>query len=270
MRAAEIVNLVYFSLLTLLAAGWPLPRPSRIKAIAAGLAGIAVNVAAVAAGRWMPEGAAETVRDWLPVPLMAVAYWQSGCFFQKPDSQLQSIFENCDRRVFAFLGIRPSALAATAAGAFLEAAYLLCYPVVPLGLAALYLSDARQHTDEYWAVLMLSAYPCYALLPFIQLLPPRLIEREAAATPAAGSIRRLNLWIVRRFTHEANTFPSGHVAASTAIALVVFRSSPAAGTVFAAIAAGIAAGCVIGRYHYFLDVGAALLLALTMFELAIP
>ena len=121
--------------------------------------------------------------------------------------------------------------------------------------------------DEYWTIVLLSAYPCYILLPFIQLLPPRLVERTDVFANRAAYLRGLNLWLVRRITHGANTFPSGHVAASAAIALVLLRFAPAAGTVFALIAAGIAAGCVVGRYHYIVDVGAALILAATIFAI---
>jgi membrane-associated phospholipid phosphatase len=68
-------------------------------------------------------------------------------------------------------------------------------------------------------------------------------------------------------THEANTFPSGHVAASAAIAIALLWLSPWWGIVFAVIALGIAGGCIVGRYHYAIDVVAALLLAGTVFVL---
>jgi hypothetical protein len=42
---------------------------------------------------------------------------------------------------------------------------------------------------------------------------------------------------------------------------VLLWFTPAAGVVFAVIAAGIAAGCVVGRYHYAIDVAAALVWA---------
>ena len=146
-------------------------------------------------------------------------------------------------------------------GTIFELAYVLCYPVVPLGVAALYLAGFNDRADEYWMGVLLSAYPSYVLLPFIQLLPPRLVEKTVQATEVSASLRRFNLWLVRRVTHEANTFPSGHVAASAAIALVLLRIAPAWGVVFAIIALGIAAGCIVGRYHYVVDVGAAFLIS---------
>jgi membrane-associated phospholipid phosphatase len=256
-RTGELVNFVYFGLFTILALVWALPQHSRIKAVLIGLAGIAITAGAVAGP--------QILRDWLPVPLMALAYWESGCFFQKPNPRLQSMFENSERKILELLRIDLARWAHTWLGGLLELAYVFCYPVVPLGLGSLYLSGFGEAADEYWTVVLLSAYPCYVLLPFVQLLPPRLVERTDASSKRTPHFRRFNLWLVRRVTHEANTFPSGHVAASVAIALVLLRFTPAWGIVFALIAAGIAAGCIVGRYHYIVDVAAAFVLAATIF-----
>jgi membrane-associated phospholipid phosphatase len=269
MRDSELVNLVYFALVTLLALVKGLPRESRFRAVLLGLAGLAATGTAVAAGRLALASAEiiEIVRDWLPVPLMAMAYWQSGCFFQRENPRLQAIFETSDEWLRNALGrLWPGGLGRISF--FLELAYLLCYPTVPLGLAALYLSGLRHYADHYWLVVLLATYPCYVLLPFVPLLPPRRMPaRESSVIP--GRLRHFNIWIVRRVTHQANTFPSGHVAATTAIALVLVRLTPMTGVVFAVIAAGIALGCVSGRYHYALDVITAVLLSVAVFVIVI-
>jgi membrane-associated phospholipid phosphatase len=141
--------------------------------------------------------------------------------------------------------------------------------VVPLGLAALYWAGARAHADDYWQVVLLSAYPCYAALPFVQLLPPRSLSRTAPDS-RPSKLRQFNLWVVGTVTHQATTFPSGHVAASTAIALVLLRFAPTAGILFVLIAAGIAVGCIAGRYHYAVDVAAAVLLSAAIFAIVTP
>jgi hypothetical protein len=46
---------------------------------------------------------------------------------------------------------------------------------------------------------------------------------------------------------------------------VLLRLTPLAGVVFAFIAVGIAAGCIVGRYHYIIDVVAAFVLAAMVF-----
>ena len=247
------MNLAYFGFFTILALLWALPLHSRMKAVLIGLTGIGVTETAATAPA--------ILRDWLPVPLMALAYWQSGCFFQKANPRLQSMFEKSERKILELLRVDLAGWARTWLGGLLEFAYVFCYPVVPLGLASLYFSGFPDAADDYWTVVLLSAYPCYVLLPFVQLLPPRLVEGTDASTNPGPYFRRFNLWLVRRVTHEANTFPSGHVAASAAIALVLLRFTPAAGIVFAIIAGGIAAGCIVGRYHYIVDVAAALILA---------
>jgi membrane-associated phospholipid phosphatase len=266
MRNAEMINLVFFSGLSILACLQSLPALLRNRCLLLGLSGIAVSMAAFLSSRVLPPEASDILRDWTPAPLMVMAYWQSGCFFHRPDASLQKTFESWDARVFRALGMTPSSSWDRSwFGSALELAYLICYPVVPLGVAALYVAGMRDRVDDYWLVVLLSAYACYAMLPFIQLHPPRTLEAGRERSISNGVLRRLNLWIVGKATHQATTFPSGHVAASTAIALVLLRETPAIGLLFLAIAAGIAMGCVSVRYHYAVDVIAAVILASIVF-----
>jgi membrane-associated phospholipid phosphatase len=262
------LNFCYFSGLTALALWKKLHRRARIKAILLGVTGLVFSAGMMVKSAFLSPLKTSLLYDLLPVPLMLIAYWQSGCFFNKPDRMLQKRFESWDRRILHLIqhwspGTRaPKWLAELA-----EAAYLLCYPVVPLGVIALHLAGRADRADHYWWIVLLSAYPCYALLPFVQLLPPRSLLPAELNPSASGGIRRFNLWITTHFSHNANTFPSGHVAASVAIALVLLRDAPAAGMVFLVIAAGIGWACVYGRYHYFVDVITALGLAIFVFVL---
>jgi hypothetical protein len=74
MRDAEWLNLVYFAAMMLLSIQRRLPLTSLSKALALGAAGVALTLL-------MPS-APDAVRNWMPVLLMPMAYWQSGCFFQ--------------------------------------------------------------------------------------------------------------------------------------------------------------------------------------------
>jgi membrane-associated phospholipid phosphatase len=67
-------------------------------------------------------------------------------------------------------------------------------------------------------------------------------------------VASFNVLLLRRVSHQFNTFPSGHVAVATAVALAVFPVSRLAGVILGVIAAGIAAGAAAGRYHYGIDV----------------
>ena len=71
---------------------------------------------------------------------------------------------------------------------------------------------------------------------------------------SANNIRKLNLEVLNRGSIQAITFPSAHVASTTAVALVLTRFMPVTGAIALAIAASIAIGAFLGRYHYFLDV----------------
>ena len=91
---------------------------------------------------------------------------------------------------------------------------------------------------------------------------PWMTERKAVLPDRA--VHRAASLMVENFTIRANTFPSGHVAGSLAVALAVAGVMPWAGLVLLALAASIAAACVVGRYHYIIDVlaGVALTLAI--------
>ena len=67
-----------------------------------------------------------------------------------------------------------------------------------------------------------------------------------------------------RFTIRVNTFPSGHVAGSLAVALAVGSVLPAIGAALLLLALAIAVACVVGRYHYIIDAVAGALLAIVI------
>ena len=148
MCTSELVNLAYFFLFTSLALMWALPSRARTKAVWIGGAGVGLTVASAAA-QWLMPYAANVLRDWLPVLLMPLAYWQSGCFFQKANPKLQAAFEDSERRILKGLRIDLTQLVRTRAGGLLELAYVFCYPVVPLGLTSLYVSGFRNASSAF-------------------------------------------------------------------------------------------------------------------------
>src|SRR5262249_48688747 len=147
MRRAEFINLGYFLLFTVFATVCPLPSASRRKAILIGLSGLALTPLALVVVRAF-------IRDWWPVVLIPLVYWHAGCFFQKANRRLQAIFDRSDRRLMTLLRLNLTRLSRTRFGGFLELMYVLCYPVVPLGLAGLYLGGFRHAADAYWTVVL--------------------------------------------------------------------------------------------------------------------
>lgn len=257
MRASEWIDVVVFAFLSALA--WVRRLPLRRRTIVT-----AFGTAAIGATLLAALFASSIFRDWLPAALLLMVYWQAGQFFDRPDEKLQRRLLALDSRTALPFAAR---LSANPAGrlvlAYAELAYLLCYPMVPMALGALYLLHARAQADRFWTVVLASTYACYLMVPFVQTLPPRSLAGTARPAPAPGPVRRFNLWILRHASIQMNTFPSAHVAASMACAFVLLKISLPAGALFLAVAVSIAMGAVLGRYHYFADavLGAAVALA---------
>ncbi len=213
--------------------------------------------------------AASATRDWIPYLLLLMIYWQAGQFVTRTDVQLEARLERWDRKLVAPL---LQWCGRNAAGAwilaYLELAYLFCYISMPAGLGALYWLRGGTDAGHFWTVVLLSAYTCYCMVPFIQTRPPRMLGEEWNRPLPASKLRALNLWILRHASIHANTFPSAHVASTAACALILLRFGPAwLGVLFLLIALSVALGAVAGRYHYAADAifGAAVAIAAFLF-----
>ena len=233
-----------------------LDRGRRAKIIALGFAGVAINIfAAVVLPRLASPGPASIVRDWIPYLFLFMFYSQGGQFVTGTDLKLEAKLERLDSRIVAPL---LEWCARRTAGiwilTYLEIAYLSYYPVLPLALAALYLSGRRGEAVTFWTAVLLAAYGSCGTLPFLQMRPPRMLGEKWSAGLPAGRVRSFNLWILQRGSIQANTLPSAHVAITGACALSLLRLGPVwAGVVFLWIAVSVALGAVGGRYHYALD-----------------
>jgi len=208
------------------------------------------------------------VHQWLPLAVLLAGYRLSGLFFVAPMRSLEERLLAFDRRVFDAVGwARSPWTHAPALRGALELAYLLVYAMVPLGVVALHLAGASSQLSRYWAVVLAACFTSYAMLPWLQTRPPRVLEAlpgaDARNRPADRTpLRRLNLAILRGTSNQVNTLPSGHVAAALAVALMVLASAPVAGLAFLALTVAIAIATVIGRYHYIVDTVAGLGVAL--------
>jgi membrane-associated phospholipid phosphatase len=271
MRTSEWIQIVFASVLAV--AAWITsltshPLPLRRRWIVTGLAVIATMI--VELGRFsasfLSPGHLSILRDCLTVALFLVPYWQTGEFFLQPNLKMQDRLLAFDRWLLPGIAAK-SGTERTAIGFLLEVAYLFCYPLVPLGLLAVYMAGLREKVGSFWFVVLVSTYICYAVTPFVPALPPRsLICDQADATAPATDTNKgriFNRWILKHGSIHAISFPSAHVASAFAIALVLLRYAPPVGMVFIVIAVLISLGAVVGRYHYALDVllGAATALA---------
>ena len=269
MRAPDWLNLLFFSLFMVLAWLLPLARGQRARVMTIGAAGTGLIFAVHAAERVLAAPAVSVIRNWLPAPLTLMVYWQAGQFSRPPNERLQTWLLRLEHELLgAVLGHRASKWRHRWMAEYLEFAYLFCYPLVPLGVGALYLLHLGRFADQYWNLVLPSTYLCYALLPFAQTLPPRMLAQEQRFSPPSTKIRALNLWILRHASIQVNTFPSAHVAATMAASLALIRVAPLAGLGFLWVAISIAVGAVVGRYHYAADalLGTAMAVAVFLIE----
>jgi hypothetical protein len=268
LRTAEWINILAFSGFIILAwiRGVNPARRSTITAV--GAVGLAITLfASVAIPRWIAPLAASVSRDWIPYVLLLLFYWQAGQFVTRWDVAFESRLLGLDQR----LATPPLEWCARRrAGAwiltYLEIAYLFCYVSMPLGIVALYLLRLGREAGYFWTVVLIATYASYGTLPFIQTRPPRALGEKWTATLPCGKVRQFNLWILRHASIHANTFPSAHVASTTACALVLLRVAPLwVGLIFLWVAISIALGAVAGRYHYAADVILGALVATAAF-----
>jgi hypothetical protein len=253
MRKAEWISMVAFSFF--LIASWfrSLSNRRRMAITAIGAIGILLTTAILSAERFLPQFASQVARDWLPAVLMPMVYWQAGWFSGRVNKTFQASLQSLDRQLLRgwMANLRKPGYRWVVA--CLELAYLSCYVLVPMGLGVLYLAGLQRHAIEYWSVVLLATYPCYAFTAFFPTEPPRTTEMKATTT-TSGKVRRFNLWIVHWLSIQLNTFPSAHVTATLGSSLVLLYFVPTIGVVFVLISIGIALGAVLGRYHYSADV----------------
>ncbi len=241
--------------------GWLRRTPQKQQRQIVGLA--LINTALIAASEFLSKrfpASAQAVGDWLPCLLVLIVYWQAGRFMgTTPNVKLQDRLAEFDRRRLGkLLDHWAGKWSTTWFGTYFELAYLFCYVLIPLGVGALYWANLRSAIDVYWATVLSGSYFCYLLVPFAQTLPPRLLPGSnlppGSERHEDQKIRSLNLFILRHASIHLNTFPSAHVASTIGASLVLLHFVPAVGVVFLLISMSIAAGAVVGRYHYALDV----------------
>jgi len=267
MRSAEVVALAYFLYLPIagrlaLASG----RSAGVRwadAACTGVAVSAVGLQLLGSGR-----GATAIRDWAPGAYLLLAYWMSAPYKGPAWPGFERGLVAIDRRL---LGSALDRFARNAPRFLLEAlevAYLTCYPFVPAGLLWLLLTGGPVNADGFWTAVLLASLPCYGLLPWFHTAPPRAVEPDLPIERRRLAVRRFNVGLLHRTSVHANTFPSGHVASTVAVALTVAAAQPRGGLPFLAGAVTIAVATVTGRYHFAADAVLGALLGMAGFWLA--
>lgn len=253
MWTSERIAVGYFAYLAVVC--WLRPVAMRRR-----LAIVGVATGVVAAIVWLAASGPPWLRPWAPLSNILIGYYLSGLTFIAPSLSFERWLMAWDRRLLGDAATRfahwPRPLLAA-----LEIAYMGCFVLIGAGFLILAVAGHAAEADRYWTLVVAAEFASFAPLAFVQTRPPWAVERKPVLADRA--IHNLATQMVATFTIGANTFPSGHVAGSLAVALAVGSVMPVAGVVLFALAAGIAVATVVGRYHYIVDaVAGALLTAL--------
>ena len=216
--------------------------------------------AAVVIGVMLVARTTINLRGWLGHAYLAAGYWIPALL--APIHSYPGRFESWLVRIDRHSGRFAMRLPAWAVS-LLELSYLLCYLLVPTAFVLVWMTGTAADVDRFWSAVLLSGFVCYGSLPWLVSRPPRSLGESR---PTVAGVRRVNEIVLARVSHGLNTFPSGHVAVSIAAALEVVPTLPRAGIALLAVAAGVAAGAVTGRYHYGVDVvlGAAIAIGVSL------
>ncbi len=251
MRASEWIVCGYFAYLIVLARIQPLSASRRNRVLVVGVVCIGLVFVLSQLRLQLPMRIA---RDWVPCIYLLQGYWMSGLFFRRPMPAVEDRLLRLDGRLLAAVRL-DAVVRRTPAPVLelLELAYLCAYPLVPAALALVYGAGLRGQADEYWTPVLLAAFACYGVLPWIQTRPPRAIEPPGAMDQRRLALRRLNRVVLDRASVQVNTFPSGHAATAIAAALAAGELMPALVLPLHAAAGAVAVSTVVGRYHYAAD-----------------
>jgi len=257
-RLSESIAFGYFALLAVIALIRPLPAVRRAQIAALGASMCAAILLTV---RFAPA----IVRDWVPALFILAGYYQSGRFFVSTTPRFEAWLVSLDRRT---LGDPATRFAGWPAPwlAVLDAMYMGCFLLVPGGYLVLAALGRGDLTDWYWTIVIAAEFASFVSLAFVQARPPWMIERPPIRSEE--TVHSIAALMVEHLTIRANTFPSGHAAGSLAVALAVIAAAPAAGAILVALALSISLACVVGRYHYVLDIWTGLALAIAIWAFA--
>ncbi|MEK7408424.1 MAG: phosphatase PAP2 family protein [Acidobacteriota bacterium] len=198
------------------------------------------------------------VRDWLPAPLLLVAYWAVDWPpTVSHDYRLERAWLHLDKVLLNDWGGQAAIEYFGWTVPFcLDLCYSLLYAVPPVSIGILYLYRRRQRVDCFLFTLLLGVLTTYTLLPLFPSRSPRIAFPGEDLPTFTTPFRQLNLWVLDRCDIQASVFPSAHVTVGFSAALAMMLALPErkrVGWTIAIVALGVAVVTVYGRYHYAVD-----------------
>ena len=259
LRKNEVVATAYFTYTALLATA---RRTSLSELTAACLLPITIFAMSRWAQRSSGNPRARVARDWLPMGLILVAYWQMA-WFRTTLPPWDQTWIGLDRILFHG-GFRAGIeVLGPAIPWVLEVVYLCLYAIPPICMAALYLTGERREAHQFLFMLLLGTFTVYGLLPYFPSASPRITFPSEDLPHYESLWRSINVWLLDHYDISTGIFPSGHVAVAFSSAYGVLLAAPARrrlwGSVFVA-ATLVFTATIYGRYHYAADGIASILI----------
>lgn len=205
------------------------------------------------------------LREWTSLGMILVAYWLLEWFSAPPVALLQQTWVEWDRVLLDTLGFRRVIEIGGSTGpAALETVYFFLYaiPAASLGLVSAF--GTRAQRERFLLVFLLGTLMAYAMLPLVPVVSPRIAFPDADLPNFAGTIRRINTWVLDHMDISTGVFPSGHVAVAFSSAFGLLSVLRERRWIWvSAFAAGLAvyAATIYGRYHYAVDGLASIVIA---------
>ncbi len=215
------------------------------------------------------------VRDWIPALLILIAYWSADwAAAPRGGPALEYVLIGWDRTLLNDWGFRAAIehFGPLIPGT-LELAYLLIYAAPPLAIAYFYIRRERRRLDDFLFPFLLGTLMTYSLLPHFPSEGPRFVFAGQDLPGVETVFRRFNLWILDRCDIRTSVFPSGHVTVAFSAAFAMLLALPErrrVGWTLLGLAVLVLLSTVYGRYHYFADglAGVVMSLAAMSFVLA--
>jgi len=216
---------------------------------------------------------AGSVRDWLPFPILMLAYREMGWRAMPHDAYpLETSWVFWDRIVLRGGAKAVIESLGPVVPSILEISYTLVYSLGPFAVAMLYAYGRRDRAERFLFLFVASVLVCYAQYPFWPSEPPRTVFPNEDLPAYLTVFRRINLRMLGNYGIHTSVFPSGHVAAAFAAAFGAWRALPERRWLFRfllVMAVLIATSTVYGRYHYLADALAGLTAAVCMLGFSI-
>lgn len=155
---------------------------------------------------------------------------------------------------------------------FLQISYLLYYPYPIVG-AILYFFQLHKNTrykvGRYMASITIFFHLTYLFYFLVPVSGPQYYLREVltGSIPLSSFGHYINSSIFQAHHNLIDCFPSGHMGMATLITIWMFRIKNHYRYIFLLFALGMGQATLALRYHYFLDVLAAVPMAILCFKL---